>query len=132
MYNICTDSGLDLILPYDVTIPKNALGFKIPLGICVEPMFEDNKPRGYTLHPRSSTGSKTPLRLANNTGIIDFGYRGEITACVDNLWPADYDIKKGMRLFQLCSPDLSPINFEITNQLNSTERNEGGYGSTGV
>ena len=89
------------------------------------------RPRGFYLYPRSSTGSKTPLRLSNGTGIIDFEYRGEIIACVDNISNDDYIAKKGVRLFQLCSPDLSPIVFKITDNLNSTSRSEGGYGSTG-
>lgn len=127
-----TDSGLDLPLPNDVVIPKNAMGFKIPLGICAEPAFEDKKPRGYYLYPRSSTGSKTPLRLSNGTGIIDFGYRGVLTACVDNISNEDYSAVKGQRLFQLCSPDLSPITVNVNDELSTTSRQSGGYGSTGL
>ncbi len=127
-----TDSGFDLPLPYDIVVPKKAIGFKIPLGIAAQPTFTDNNPRGYTLYPRSSTGSKTPLRLSNGTGIIDYEYRGEITACVDNISDNDYEAKKGVRLFQLCSPDLSPISISISNVLNTTTRNDGGYGSTGA
>ena len=68
-----TDSGFDLIIPKDIVIPKNSLGFKIHLGIKCQPQFDDMRPRGFYLYPRSSTGSKTPLRLSNGTGIIDFG-----------------------------------------------------------
>ena len=126
-----TDSGLDLPLPCDVIIPKNSIGFKIPLGIAAEPTFDDKKIRGYYLYPRSSTGSKTPLRLSNGTGIIDFGYRGELMACVDNISNEDFNAVKNQRLFQLCSPDLSPIVVNITNELSTTARQSGGYGSTG-
>ena len=101
------------------------------MGIRCQPQFDDAVPRGFYLYPRSSTGSKTPLRLSNGTGIIDFEYRGEIIACVDNISDIDYHVSKGMRLFQLCSPDLSPIVFKIADNLNSTSRSEGGYGSTG-
>lgn len=127
-----TDSGLDLPLPYDVTVPAKTIGFKIPLGISAQPVFEDGKIRGYTLYPRSSTGSKTPLRLSNGTGIIDYEYRGEITACVDNISDEPYFAKQGQRLFQLCSPDLSPISYVVSNELNTTSRQSGGYGSTGA
>ncbi len=127
-----TDSGFDLPLPEDIVVPKNAIGFKIPLGIAAMPTFIDNIPRGYTLYPRSSTGSKTPLRLSNGTGIIDYEYRGEITACVDNISDIDFQACKGTRLFQLCSYDLSPISISISDVLNTTERNIGGYGSTGA
>ena len=42
-------------------------------------------PCGYYLYPRSSTGSKTPLRLSNSIGVIDSGYRGNLIACFDNI-----------------------------------------------
>ena len=40
-------------------------------------------------------------------------------------------IEKGTRLFQICSPDLSPIRVVIVNELTETSRGEGGFGSTG-
>tara|TARA_Y100000389_G_scaffold204989_1_gene261689 strand:+ start:5389 stop:5847 length:459 start_codon:yes stop_codon:yes gene_type:complete len=126
-----TDSGLDLPIPVDICVPKKSIGFKIPLGICAEPSFTDGLPRGYYLYPRSSTGSKTPLRLSNGTGIIDFGYRGIITACVDNISDEDFNVSQGMRLFQICAHDLSPITVNIAETLTNTERGTGGYGSTG-
>jgi dUTP pyrophosphatase len=86
----------------------------------------------YYLYPRSSMGARTPLRLSNSVGIIDAGYRGEIKAIVDNVdMEQDYSIRAGSRLFQLCSPVLGPISFEMTNTLSDTARGEGGFGSTG-
>lgn len=77
-------------------------------------------------------GAKTPLRLSNSVGIIDAGYRGEIKGIVDNLdKEQDYCIRAGTRLFQLCSPVLGPISFEMANTLSETARGEGGFGSTG-
>ena len=75
--------------------------------------------------------SKTPLRLANSVGIIDQGYRGNILAAVDNNGPNIYQIKKGQRLFQICSPDLTPMLVKIVQELDKTERGSGGFGSTG-
>ena len=46
---------------------------------------------GYYLYSRSSTGSKTPLRLSNSVGIIDSGYRGNIKACFDNINNSDFE-----------------------------------------
>tara|TARA_B100000768_G_C11235255_1_gene356950 strand:- start:300 stop:896 length:597 start_codon:yes stop_codon:yes gene_type:complete len=92
-------------------------------------------PVGYYLYPRSSTGTKTPLRLANSVGIIDSGYRGNIIAAVDNWMMNDYVVDKGHRIVQLCPPDLSyPVLVEIVDkfeELGKTERGEGGFGSTG-
>tara|TARA_Y100000389_G_scaffold204918_1_gene260798 strand:+ start:16253 stop:16735 length:483 start_codon:yes stop_codon:yes gene_type:complete len=127
-----SDSGFDLALPCDVLIPKKSLGFKIPLGVMCEPNYSDNVKRGVYLFPRSSTGSKTPLRLSNGTGIIDNGYRGELIACVDNVSETDYKGVCGTRLFQLCSGDLSPMSVNVVEKLTNTERQCGGYGSTGA
>lgn len=128
----CTDSGFDLFTPTETIVPKNAVGFKIPLSIKAEPTFSDNIPRGYYLYLRSSTGSKTPLRMSNMVGIIDFEYRGEICGIVDNLSDEDWTIEKHQRLFQLCSPDLSPITILISDDLSNTVRDLNGFGSTGL
>lgn len=128
------DSGLDLPCFNSITVPGNAKGFMIPLGVKCAPSFADGINRGYFLFPRSSTGKKTPLRLSNSLGIIDFGYRGEIMACVDNVSDTDFIVPEGTRLFQLCAPDLSPIQFnlvDIEHNLSSSERGSQGFGSTG-
>jgi dUTP pyrophosphatase len=145
MFNFtCKDinsSGLDIMIPEDITIPAKSYGFKIKLGIACEPVKIWNtkeeqcvvfKPAncGYYLYPRSSL-SKTPLRLANSIGIIDSSYRGELIAAVDNISDKEYEIKQGQRLFQLCSNTLEPINYCIVKELSDTERGEGGFGSTG-
>ena len=127
-----TDSGFDLCLPNDIIVPGNSIGFKIPLGIFCESKYDDNSIHGFYLYPRSSTGSKTPLRMSNSLGIIDYDYRGEIIACVDNISEADFYGTKGQRLFQICSYNLSPINIILKNSLSNTSRGENGYGSTGI
>ena len=75
--------------------------------------------------------SRTPLRLANSVGIIDAGYRGEICAIIDNIKDEPYSIECGTRLFQICSPTLEPIEYDIVNSLSETTRGVGGFGSTG-
>lgn len=77
-------------------------------------------------------GAKSPLRLSNSVGIIDSGYRGNIIGIVDNLSDEDYVIEVNTRLFQLCSPVLAPISFEVVNSLSETSRGNGGLGSTGA
>ena len=76
-------------------------------------------------------GAKTPLRLANSVGIIDAGYRGNIMGIVDNISQEDFRIEAGSRMFQLCSPVLGPISFQMSQDLSDTSRGEGGFGSTG-
>ena len=110
------DAGLDLYILKDQTI-KAGETVKIKLGISCENI--DGK--GYLLFPRSSI-SKTPLRLANSIGLIDWGYRGEIMAVCDNIKDYDFSISKGDRLFQIVSSDMSSIEFEIANELSETTR----------
>ena len=92
---------------------------------------------GYYMYPRSSL-SKTPLMLANHTGIIDSGYRGSLMAAVRFLpsakHPLTYEVEKDTRLFQICHPQLCPVYVVLVDesQLSSTERGEGGFGSTGA
>jgi dUTP pyrophosphatase len=92
-------------------------------------------PVGYFLYPRSSTGTKTPLRLANSIGVIDAGYRGTYIAAFDNIRAADFKVECGQRLVQLCPPNLTyPLRVELVadSELNmKTVRGEGGFGSTG-
>lgn len=101
-------------------------------------------PTGFYLYPRSSI-CKTPFRMSNSLGIIDAGYRGELIAAVDlqsematkssDAWMnwklALGTIKKHDRMFQICSPDLSPFTVHLIDALDTTERGIGGHGSTG-
>jgi len=93
-------------------------------------------PVGFYLYPRSSTGAKTPLRLANSVGIIDSGYRGPLIAVFDNIRESEYVIQDSQRLVQICPPDLSyplyVILVDSESDLGKTQRGSGGFGSTGV
>ena len=60
--------------------------------------------------------------MAISIGLIDAGYRGEIMAVCDNIKDYDFSIKKGDRLFQLVSSDLSDIEFSIVDKLSDTTR----------
>lgn len=79
------DAGLDLYCPRSQNITAGTTSNKINLGINCELMDEFGNNLPYLLMPRSSTGSKTPLRMSNSLGLIDAGYRGPICACVDNV-----------------------------------------------
>ena len=122
------DSGLDLFCPTDILV-KAGETVKIDLQIQCEALKNNGSNMSYYLYSRSSI-VKTPLRLANSVGIIDAGYRGNIMAFVDNIKTEDYIVESGTRLFQICSSDLSPLTFELVNQLSDTSRGQGGFGST--
>lgn len=131
------DSGVDLFCLEDMTVEGGEKAATIKFGICCS-LYKttsgyrssETRSSGYMLVPRSSI-SKTPLRMSNSIGIIDAGYRGEIMAKVDNISDHYWNISKGDRLFQLISPDMSPMNIVLVDELDETDRGEGGFGSTG-
>ena len=89
---------------------------------------------GYYLYPRSSTGTKTPLRLSNSVGIIDSGYRGNLCGVFDNNCDSISGVDKYQRLLQICSPTLEPLFVKVIDDLSffeNTDRGDGGFGSTG-
>lgn len=125
--NYAGDSGFDLYCPGYIVIPAQTYA-TVDLRVKCAPQFTPQS--GYYLYPRSSI-SKTPLIMANSVGIIDSGYRGNIMARVYNTSDNIYIINQGDRLFQLCHPSLQPLNVVFVDSLDSTERNSGGFGSTG-
>ena len=90
-------------------------------------------PEGYVglLFPRSSI-YKQDLFLTNSVGVIDSGYRGEITF---KFKPVHFDIKHhyqvGDRIGQLIIIPYPDIEFVEADELSDSERGEGGYGSSG-
>jgi dUTP pyrophosphatase len=139
------DSGIDLVCPYELSINVFQVG-TMDLGIkCAMINNSTKKLTGYYLYPRSSI-SKTPLMLANHVGIIDMGYRGNLMAKIrclpydivpfhDNYIKCNsknFKVRFFSRLFQICSPDLSPIFVKLVDQLPESKRGSGGFGSTGT
>ena len=131
------DAGFDIFVPsLHLCSDRNQIN-KIDHGIKCSamihtPVGEYNT--GYYMHPRSSI-YKTPLRLANSTGIIDAGYRGNLIGMFDTTNDM-YSVDAYTRLAQICAPSLMPIYVEIVNSLDdlgpSTSRGTGGIGSTGI
>ena len=132
--NCQCDAGFDLFVPYDIEVIESSQ-IKINYNIkCA--MFFNGEACGYYLYPRSSTGTKTTLRLSNSVGIIDAGYRGSCMSVFDNISNSHRTtVKSGDRLVQLCAPNITyPLRVQIVNsssELGFTQRNDGGFGSTG-
>ena len=136
--NVEIDSGFDIFTPVTVNISNGSISNKISMSISTSMSFND-KCCGYYLYPRSSMGAKTPLRLSNSVGIIDSGYRGEITAIVDNIDSTlnnNYIVKKNDRIVQICSPNLTypiyPVIVDSISDLGSSIRGNNGFGSSGI
>ena len=120
------DSGLDLICPETIVVEPGTQT-KIKLGVKCEP----NGKHGFWLLSRSSI-YKTPLRLCNSVGLIDYQYRGELMAVVDHIGTSTYTIKEGDVLFQIVMPDLCYFKTRLVNEVSETNRGEGGFGSSGT
>jgi dUTP pyrophosphatase len=125
------DSGFDIYIPSSTTFQGNSVT-KVNMEIkCAA--YINNTPCGFYVYPRSSI-SKTPIRLANQVGIIDAGYRGCLIGAFDNIRKEDYHVEANTRLLQVCGPSLQPINVELVyseDDLGQTNRGAGGFGSTG-
>jgi len=131
------DSGMDL-RSVENTIVKCGEITKIHTGLCVE--FPD--PKGtfpYTLEmqirPRSGLASKRGIIVVNTPATIDNGYRGELIILLTTFKNEIYKINIGDRIAQaVIVPVLSSNILEIkeVQELNKTERNLDGFGSTGI
>lgn len=128
--NYENDAGLDLFIMENIIVPKKSISFKIKLGIKIN-AYINNKLSSYNIYPRSSMGSKTPLRLSNSIGLVDKEYTGELMIVVDNMSNEDYIIEEGSRLVQLVGPNHESNSVNIVEQIVDTTRAENGFGSTG-
>jgi dUTP pyrophosphatase len=111
-----------------LVIPAGGQG-RVPTGIAIELP----SPASVALvFPRSGLASKHGIVLSNAVGVIDSDYRGEIICLLKNDSAADFVIQPGDRVAQLAFFPIIRVNWEEAGQLIPTERNEGGFGSTGI
>jgi len=119
-------AGYDFYLIDDISIlpHQNA---KCPTGLAVE------IPQGYfgAIFARSGLASKKSIRPSNCVAVIDADYRGEITIVLHNDSDEKVDLNKGDRIAQMVIMPFLSVEFEEVNELSKTERNTGGFGSTG-
>ena len=123
-----SDAAADLYAYEDTHIAPETYGNKIRTGVSIQ------LPEGWVamIFPRSSTGAKTTLRLSNSVGIIDSGYRGELGVLYDNTSVGTLDIKKGDRIAQLLVMPSYRFKGIQVEELENSDRGEGGFGSTGA
>ncbi|MBR1545943.1 MAG: dUTP diphosphatase [Prevotella sp.] len=91
-------------------------------------------PEGYEaqVRPRSGLALKHGLTVLNSPGTIDADYRGEVGVLLINLSQEDFVINDGERIAQMVIARHEQANFVVVEELDQTERGEGGYGHTGV
>jgi dUTP pyrophosphatase len=117
------DAGMDLTaVSFDYVSSEHV---KYNFGIAIE------IPKGYVglIFPRSSCYKQGQL-LSNSVGVIDSGYRGEISAVMIGYHP-EQKYKVGDRVAQIVILPYPEIVFIESESLSETERGDGGYGSTG-
>jgi len=134
------DAGFDLFSPETkqlTTLGVNKLDYNVMCSAKIMTKKDTSFNTGFYMYPRSSI-SKSNVRLANNVGIIDAGYRGHLIGMFDLIYPKDSNnvINKFERHLQICAPGLIPIVVELVNSIEDlgeeTARGIGGFGSTGL
>lgn len=91
-------------------------------------------PEGYELQvrPRSGLALKHGITLTNAPGTVDADYRGDVGAIVHNLGTEPFIVNNGDRICQIVAKEYVKIEWEEADSLDSTERGEGGFNSTGI
>lgn len=127
-YKTFYSAGMDIYSSNEeeIRIKPGEVG-KVPTDLKIE------IPEGFfvAIYPRSSTGVKRQLMLANSTGIIDSDYRGEIKLFFYNFGKNEQVIKKNERLAQMVVQPYKKVEIQKVDDLCESERGEGGFGSTG-
>lgn len=127
-YGSAGAAGADLFacLDNDITIEPGCTAF-VPTGIAME------IPQGFAglIYARSGLACKRDLAPANKVGVVDSDYRGEVMVALHNHGVQSQTICHGDRIAQLLiSPVFTP-DFILCEELTATQRNAGGFGSTG-
>ena len=100
----------------------------IPTGLSIA------LPEGYEaqIRPRSGLALKHGITVLNSPGTIDADYRGEIGVILCNLGQEGFTIERGMRIAQMVIAQHAVVEWEVSEELEESERGTGGFGSTGT
>ena len=116
-------AGWDLYSSEGVSIPAGATVL-VSTGISIAVPKEHVA----LIWDRSSMGVKGVHRHA---GVIDSGYRGEVKVCLHNTTKEPYHIERGDRIAQMLIQEAPNFIKHVVHELDSTDRGDGGFGSTG-
>lgn len=100
----------------------------IPTGLSIA------LPAGFEaqVRPRSGLALKHGITVLNSPGTIDADYRGEIKVILANLGNEAFTIERGMRIAQMVIARYEQVQWSIVDELDDTQRGDGGFGSTGT
>jgi deoxyuridine 5'-triphosphate nucleotidohydrolase len=123
-YSHPDDAGADLKAFEPIIIPAKGKAL-VSTGLFME------LPEGHVglIWPRSGLAVKHSIDCG--AGVIDANYRGEIKVLLFNHSNENFIIERGDRIAQLLVQKIESINFLAVDSLDETDRNEGGFGSTG-
>ena len=128
-YETLASAGMDLraniseaitLQPLERAIIKTGLFLELPIGYEAQ------------VRPRSGLAAKNGVTVLNAPGTIDADYRGEVGVILVNLSNVPFTIENGERIAQMIIAKHERAEWELVAKLSSTERGEGGFGSTGV
>ncbi len=122
------DAGYDLYARASVRLEPAGGRALVPAGIAIA------IPEGYAgfVQPRSGLALRHGVTCLNTPGLIDAGYRDEISVLLVNLDPHDaFDVQRGERIAQLVIQRVEAVDWDEVVELDDSVRGLGGWGSTG-
>ena len=122
-------AGVDLRANIDEPVELKPLSRAlIPTGLHIA------LPEGYEaqIRPRSGLAIKKGITCLNTPGTIDADYRGDVGVILINLSAETFIVNPGERIAQMIINKFKQAEFELVEELDETERGEGGFGHTGV
>ena len=121
-------SGMDVCAAVDepVTLEPGGVAL-IPTGL------RFSIPSGYEVQvrPRSGLAARNGILIVNAPGTIDSDYRGEIKIILGNFGGEPFVVERGMRIAQFVVQPVIQAELQLVDELDDTERSEGGFGHTG-
>lgn len=129
VYTTELSAGMDLRASINEPIEIDSLQrVLVPTGLYI------SLPEGYEaqIRPRSGLAAKHGITVLNSPGTIDADYRGEIKVILVNLSKDKFVIEPGVRIAQMVVARHGKVEWCESEELDETERNSGGFGSTGV
>lgn len=127
-YSTDLSAGMDLRANLEEEVILKPFERKlIPTGLFIELQ------KGYEaqVRPRSGLAIKKGITVLNSPGTIDADYRGEIMVILINLSQEDFVIRHGERIAQMVVASHEKVEWTAVEELQETERGEGGFGHTG-
>ncbi len=128
-YETSGSSGMDIaayikenieINPSEKAIVPTGFSLSIPKGFEIQ------------IRPRSGLAAKNDISVLNTPGTIDADYRGEIKVILINLGKKKFIVENGLRVAQMIMCPVVQAKIEEVEELSSTDRGSGGFGSTGT